>query len=54
MARTKGSKNKNPPTLVATLNLPIEERIKCLAVLIADAISSQQQTANQIAEEFED
>ena len=53
MARTRGSKNRNSPTLVATLNLTLEERIQCLAVLIADAISSQQRTAAQVAEEFE-
>lgn len=54
MARTKGSKNKNPPALVHTLNLSLEERIQCLAILIADAINSQQSTATDIAEEFED
>lgn len=53
MARTKGSKNKNPPTLVKTLNLTVEERIQCLAILIADAINSQQQAATQISNEFE-
>jgi hypothetical protein len=54
MARTKESKNKNPPTLVKTLNLSVEDRIQCLAILIADAINSQQQTNNLVAEEFKD
>jgi hypothetical protein len=53
MARTKGSLNKNPPTLVATLNLTKTERIKSLAILIADAIEAQQKTEVSVAKEFE-
>jgi hypothetical protein len=54
MARKKGSRNKNPPTLVATLNLTLEERIQCLAILIADTLNLNQQTEAEIAKEFED
>jgi hypothetical protein len=53
MARTRGSKNKNPPTLVATLNLTHIERVRCLAILIAEAIAAQYQTENLVAKEFE-
>jgi hypothetical protein len=54
MARKKGSINKNPPTLVATFNLTLEERIQCLAILIADALTIRQHTESLIENEFED
>ncbi len=54
MARTKGSKNKKPPIIPATLNLTPEERIQLIAALIVDTISAKQQVEAVVAKEFID
>jgi hypothetical protein len=52
MARTKGSKNKNPPITPASLSLTLEERIQLISNLIVDTISAKQQAEAVVAKEF--
>jgi hypothetical protein len=53
MARTKGSKNKQPHIAPRTLSLATEERIQLIANLIVDTMEARKHTEMTAAQEFD-